>query len=89
MVNERIKSVAIVSDTISVPDEDYQIEFDMAVVIRTAYNTYTFTRDWYYGESIEVNIDRERMMPYDVSSVRSDWESIQDNIAIERRTEEL
>ena len=57
MVNERIKSVAIVIDRVYVPAEDYEIEFDMALVIRTTHSVYTFSRGWYYWESIEVNID--------------------------------
>lgn len=89
MVNERIKSVAIVIDKIHVPDEDYDIEFDMALVIRTTHSVYTFTRGWYYWESIEVNIDKEKEMPYPIEDVQTDWDNIQNNVTIQRRIEEL
>lgn len=89
MVNERIKSVAIVIDRVYVPAEDYEIEFDMALVIRTTHSVYTFTRGWYYWESIEVNVDKEKEMPYPIEDVQSDWDNIQDNVRIDRRIEEL
>lgn len=89
MVNERIKSVALVIDKVYVPAEDYEIEFDMALVIRTAHSVYTFTRGWYYWESIEVNVDRDKEMPYPIEQVQTDWDNIQENVTIKRRIEEL
>ena len=89
MVNERIKSVAIVVDKIHVPDEEYDIEFDMALVIRTTHSVYTFTRGWYYWESIEVNVDKGKEKPYPIEQVQADWDNIQNNVTIQRRIEEL
>ena len=89
MVNERIRSVAIVADKVYVPDEDYEIEFDMAFVLRTKYNIYTFTRGWYYWESIEVHIDRNKELPYPTEKVQADWDNIQEGVTISRRMEEL
>ena len=89
MVNERIKSVAIVVDRVFVPDEDYEIEFDMALVVRTTHNVYTFTRGWYYWESIEVFVDKDKEMPYPVEQAQGDWDNIQNGVTITRRIEEL
>ena len=37
----------------------------------------------------EVNVDKEKAMPYPIEDVQSDWDNIQDNVRIERRIEEL
>ena len=89
MVNERIKSIAVVTDTISVDEGDYVIEFDMALIIRTPYNVYTFTRDWYYGETIDLFIDPKEAKPFDIQEELKQWKDIQTNVEIVRKIEEL
>lgn len=90
MVDERIKSVSIVSDSINLNDGEYEIEIDMSIVIRTDSNTYTFTRDWYYGEDVSVYVDKEREMTYSIKNVRDDWEFCGENkVDVQRSIEEL
>lgn len=90
MVDERIKSVNIVTDKISVQNSSYEIELDTALVIQTEGGFYTFTRDWYFEENITANYDKKKPIVYDVDKVKEDWENCGENIVtIERRTEEL
>ena len=88
MVNERIKSVAIAVDTVSVDGGDFEIEFDMSLMIRTSHSVYTFTRGWYYDEGIYLYVDQVDR-PYDIDEEVEDWKNIDHVAKISRRIEEL
>ena len=48
VVNERIEKISIINDQISVNDGEYDISFDMAVVIETEKHRYMFSRGWFF-----------------------------------------
>ena len=90
MINERVKSVELVTDHVTVSNYDYEIESDMAIIIRTNKTIYTFTRDWCYSEDITVNISHDEPVVYELEKVRENWEDSGDNtVEVKRRIEEL
>lgn len=90
MVDEKVKSVQLITDTIHVKNEDYDIELDTAFVIQTAEAIYTFTRDWYFEENITVNVSHDSPVVYEIEKVKEDWENCGENsVTVKRRIEEL
>lgn len=72
-VNEKILSVSVIEDRISVNGGEYEITFDMAVVIKTECHSYIFSRGWYFAESMYVNIDKTLDEIYPLEEVIDDW----------------
>ena len=78
-INENILSVCIVEDSISVNDGDYDIKFDMALIIETSKHKYMFSRGWFFSEIIDISVDKEFGCIYPIDRVIEDWSDDGDN----------
>jgi len=72
-INEKITGVSIVSDTVIVNDDEYTITFDMAVIIKTEKHQYSFSRNWFFSETINLSVDKGLDDVYPISRVIADW----------------
>lgn len=72
-INETVRAISIVEDEIFVNDGEYQIAFDMAVIIETDEHRYIFSRGWFFAETIRISVDREFDEIYPVERVVEDW----------------
>lgn len=73
MIDEKIQSIEIVNDEINVNDGEYEITIDQALIIRTRDNVYSFYKDWMYSEVINIAVDRNDEIVYDVEKVKYEW----------------
>lgn len=85
-VNEKVVSVHLVNDVISVNDGEYEITFDMAVVIETVGHRYVFSRGWFFSETIQISVDMEFDEIYPVERVMEDWSDEGENQVRVRRS---
>lgn len=89
-IHEKIRSVQIVNDTINVNQGEYQCSFDMAVIIHTTEHRYIFSRGWFFGETIDVNVDRRFDDIYSIQQVIDDWSNDGENeVVVKRSTKSL
>ena len=86
IVNEKVLSVSIVEDFVSVNDGEYDIAFDMALIVETDKHKHIFSRDWYFGETISISKDKNFDDIYPVKKVIDDWEYDGDNKVNVKRT---
>jgi hypothetical protein len=56
-VNEKIESICIVNDIINYNDK-YEVSYDMAIILKTNRHEYIVSRDWFYMETMAINIDK-------------------------------
>lgn len=84
-INEPIVDIKIINDIVAI-DGTYSITFDMAIVIETPQHSYVFSRDWYYSETIAVNIDRAMEDIYPINHVVDDWNPDDDRLVSVTRT---
>lgn len=73
MINDTIMAVYIVDDNISINNGEYDIDFDMAIIIETSKHKYTFSRGWFFSETINISVDKEFDEVYPISKVVEDW----------------
>lgn len=73
VVNEKIGKISIINDQISVNDGEYDISFDMAVVIETEKHRYMFSRGWFFSEVITISQDKSLDDVYPIQRVIEDW----------------
>ena len=85
-VNEKVVSVHLVCDEISINDGAYEIAFDMAVIIGTERHAYTFSRGWFFSETIRISVDREFDEIYPIERVIGDWSDEGENQVRVRRS---
>ncbi len=84
-INEKIQQIQIISDTISINNKEYEISFDMAVIINTEKHNYIFSRGWFFGEVISINVDKNYDEIYPVKQVIDDWDDDgKNNVAVSR-----
>lgn len=57
-INEKVSSVEIVNDLI-IYNNEYEISYDVAIIINTKKHSYTISRDWFYMETMEISIDKD------------------------------
>ena len=82
-VSERISGIEVIRDIVCVNNGNYEIAFDMAIVIKCQTRTIIFSRSWHFSEVISVKSDIADVYP--VESVVSDWENDGDNhVAVDR-----
>ena len=48
LINENVLSVYIIDDSISINDGEYNIDFDMAIIIETDKHKHIFSRGWFF-----------------------------------------
>ena len=85
-INEKVLSVEIVNDCVSVNEGEYEISFDMAIIIKTNRHIYTFSRGWFFSETITISVDKEFDRIYPIEKVIEDWSDSGENRAIVKRT---
>lgn len=73
MVDEKITDVSIISDTITVNNNEYSISFDMAVIITTENHQFVFSRGWFFSETIDASVDKNFNDIYPICRVIADW----------------
>ena len=79
LINENVLSVHIIEDNISINDGEYDISFDMAIIIETNKHKYVFSRGWFFSETIDISVDKEFDDVYPISRVVEDWSDEGDN----------
>ena len=72
-INEKVRCVSVVTDCISVNRGEYEIVFDMALVVQTENQQYIFSRGWFFGEVITHFADKNTDCIYPVETVIEDW----------------
>lgn len=82
-VNEVIEAINIVTDKINIDEEDYHIEYDMAVEIITQNHKYTIARNYFYSEVITLHIDEDMDEIYSIEKVERDWQNEEETLHIE------
>ena len=80
LINDTILAVYIVDDTISINNGEYDINFDMAIIIETSKHKYMFSRGWFFSESIVISVDKKLDDVYPVGRVVEDWSDEGDNL---------
>ena len=89
-VSEKILSVSIIEDEISVNNGEYKINFDMALIVKTDTHKYIFSREWYFSENIIISCDKEFNDIYPISMVEESWSDDGENkVTINRTMKEL
>ena len=71
MINEKIKSVSIITDEIAI-DEIGEFSVDDAILIETSYGEYSLSKNWYLSECVVVKYDSDC---YSSEKALSDWKS--------------
>lgn len=89
-INENVLSVYIVDDSISINGGEYDIDFDMAIIIETDKHKYIFSRGWFFGETIDISIDKEFDDIYPINKVVEDWsDEGDDRVTVVRNVRKL
>ena len=84
MVDEKIKTVDVIRDFISLNGDEYNVETDTAIVITTDRNVYSITRDWYFGETLTVCVDSDKANIYEISRIIDDWSCGEHSVSVSR-----
>ena len=89
-VNETIKSIKIINDLINYNDE-YEISYDIAIIFITDKHKYIISRDWFYMETMEINIDKDINDILDKNTIMEQYkgESTEIKVEIERTSREI
>ena len=72
-INEKIKGIQIVNDTIFVKEENYEISIDNALILMCEENTYIFSRDIWFSETIDIDKNKDINDIYPIKKVIEDW----------------
>lgn len=89
-IGEKIDKVMLITDIVSIKQENYDITLDMALIIQTNKHQYTFARQWYFDEQIFVYIDKNYDVIYPVEEVKSSWSNYGElYVDVERTIKEL
>lgn len=72
LVDEVITGVEVVHDRVD-HDEDVVVEADMALVIRTKYHTFTFSRDIWFDDTIAIVISGPGSEPQGIKPPEELW----------------
>ena len=78
-INENVLAVYIIEDSVSVNDGEYDINFDMAIIVETNKHKYMFSRGWFFSETIDISVDKEFNDVYPISRVVEDWSDEDEN----------
>ena len=73
MVDEDITSVELVRDHVNYNDGECVIDMDVALIVRTKFKTYTFSRSIWFDESIEIQIGETGDGPAGLETVEELW----------------
>ncbi|MCR4721280.1 MAG: hypothetical protein K5655_06110 [Lachnospiraceae bacterium] len=84
MIDERINGVEIIRDKIFVGNNEYEITMDQALILRSRYNVYSFYRDWFFGETIRIGVDRREETVLSVDDVKKQWNCDEGTVEVGR-----
>ncbi len=90
IVNEKIKCVKIVNDTIRVENENYEISIDIALILECENNTYMFTKDIWFSEVIEINKNKDIDTTFPINTQVEHWNNDGEyKVTVERTIREI
>ncbi|MEE3343544.1 MAG: hypothetical protein VZS44_05595 [Bacilli bacterium] len=81
-INEKIISIKIVNDLINYNDE-YEISYDEAIVFITDEHDYIISRDWFYMETMEINIDKDIDDILNKDTIKEQYRGEETNIKVD------
>ncbi len=73
LVQEKIENIELITDYIKIPQEEYEIALDMALIIETNKHRYMFSRGWYFDESLEISVDKNYDDIYPIKQAVEEW----------------
>ena len=75
MVNERITGIDLVSDHVDVKgsQENYSLDIDVAIAIRTNKTVYTFAREIWFSSGMDITVSDGIVVPYTTEKCTADW----------------
>lgn len=79
-INERIESIEIINDTIN--DGIYEISFDEAIILKTNQHDYTISRDWFFMETMNINVDGDINDILEIDKVIEDYKGDDNNLVV-------
>lgn len=91
-VGEVINSISIISEKVKITENNTtdEMEFDMAIIIKTDKHNYTISREEWFSELIYINVDKEFNDIYPIEKDKEDWSNDEDRkVEIERFIVEL
>lgn len=89
-VNEKIVGVQIVSDEIRVGNQNYNISFDRAIIIKTERQIFMISRDWHFMETMLLTCDKNIDEIVPIEKVIADWSNDGEfNVCVKRKTTDL
>lgn len=89
-VKEKIDEVSLIYDTITIPEKNYQIVFDMALIIKTEKHLYLISREWHFLECLNINLDKDYDDIYPIKKVMEDWNNFGNwQVDVDRKVERL
>lgn len=72
-VNEIIENVEVVTDIVKIPEQNYEIALDTALIFTTKMHKYTFCRGWFFSSAIDYAVDKNADEIYPIKEVAEDW----------------
>lgn len=73
LIKEEIEEIKIVTDYIKIPQKNYEIILDMALIVETTAHKYIISRGWFFGEYLDVLVDKNLDDEYSTMRVIEDW----------------
>lgn len=89
-VDEYINSIKIVTDFVRINNEEYSIDYDIAIIIKTDSHKYTISRGWLFSEEIYISIDDDCNDIYSITDEINDWNNDGDySVEVKRTIKEI
>ena len=89
-ISEMVTGVEVAEDTIRIDNDEREISFSSAIIIRTQMNEYMFYRTYQYNENIFICNSDNYDLVYPVCNVIDDWSNDGDNqVSVERNIRAL
>ena len=86
-VREKIEKIELITDFLKIPEKNYEIALDMALIIVTEAHRYVISRGWHFGEYLDINVDKNYDDIYPVKQVVEEWNNFGEwEVIIERKT---
>ena len=90
LIQDTIEKVSLITDYITIPQKNYEIALDMAVIIGMGSHKYIISRGWYFGEYLDISVDKNYDDIYSLAQVVEDWNNFGEwKVDIKRVVEEL
>ena len=75
LVQEKIENIELITDYIKIPQKEYEIVLDMALIISTRMHRYVISRGWYFEECLDINVDKNYDDIYPLKQVVEEWDN--------------